>query len=1111
VRLPLRVPGVALVIAIGSASLAHGQTFQAQSLEPTGTQSLPKSARGEVSVIVKFQGDPMATYAGGIPGFPGTSAAVTGTRRLDPTSPAARAYEAWLALKEQNFEQAVRGRIAGARVVHRFRKILGGVTVVLPADRVKEIAALPGVEAVYPDVLLTLDTNRSVEFIGAPALWNKVGGEGKAGEGVIVGIIDSGIWPEHPSLADTGYPEPPAKWTGTACQFGSAKPGDAPFTCNNKLIGASRHMTTFDTFGPPPLPGEFFTARDNNGHGSHVATTAAGNADVPAPTGNRVTGVAPRAHVAAYKVCFTNAMNGQGQCFTSDSAAAVEQAIEDGVDVLNFSVGGGANPYTDVVSLAFLDAYAAGIFVAAAAGNSGPAANTTDHREPWVTTVAATTTDKGFGGSASLSAGGGAALTVTGASATVNLSSAAPVVLARTVEDGVMGGGPACMGIAEDESEALCCNPFPAGSLAGKVAVCKRGTNARVSKSFNVAAGGAVGMILYNVDPTINSINPDVHAVPSVHIDVAQGTSLLAFLGANPAASATIAGGSNDFTGQGDVMADFSSRGGPGQTLGISKPDVGAPGVNILAGNTNRPAFPDTPAGQLFQIISGTSMASPHVAGAGALLRQLHPDWTPGQIKSALMMTATTENTVKEDGTTPTTPFDIGSGRIDLTRAGKPGLTISETAENFILLQNNLFTANYPSLYVPVLAGKAVVERTLKSVDSRTRQWKIDVDAPPDVRILTSHQVTLRRGQERDIVIFVDASQVPLGETRHASLQFKGGHGHDDVDLVFPITVVRRQGDVTLNKVCEPLVFPKGGTTTCTIDATNTTFEDQSVSIFDLVPFELDVNSISGGFRLGNLVLFNGTLTAAVPPQVSIDPGDSPAGYLPLAPLGVPKQPGIGDETIVNFNTPPFVFAGTTYTRLGVVSNGYLVVGGGAAADVQFLNQNLPNPARPNNVLAPFWTDLNPGMTGPSDGIRVATLSDGVNTWLVVDYQNVPNFTMGTGANSFQVWIGLNGVEDISYTYGPVTMGDGELLTVGAENLFGNSGENFYFNGTGMLPNSTTQLRVTGTAPQPGETHRITFTARGRRTGQWRNCAEMFSDAVFGVATSCVSGEVTKR
>jgi hypothetical protein len=355
-----------------------------------------------------------------------------------------RAYEAFLAGKESAFENAVRQRIPSARVVHRFRKIIGGVSVVLPSERVKELYGLPNVVAVYPDTLLPLDTDQSPAFIGAPALWEKVGGQEKAGEGVIVGIVDSGIWPEHPSVADNGMPEPPAKWTGTACFFGSAKEGDAPFTCNNKLIGAARHMTTFDTFGAGGatgfgLPGEFRTARDNNGHGSHTATTAVGNAGVLASTGSIVSGVAPRAHLAVYKVCFTVAVTGQGSCYTSDSAAAIEQAIEDGVDVINFSIGGGNSPYTEAVSLAFLDAYAAGVFVAASAGNDGPAAETVGHREPWVTTTAATTTTKSFFGHADLTASGGATASVSGISAGSEVGPA-PMVLAADFSDGVVGG-----------------------------------------------------------------------------------------------------------------------------------------------------------------------------------------------------------------------------------------------------------------------------------------------------------------------------------------------------------------------------------------------------------------------------------------------------------------------------------------------------------------------------------------------------------------------------------------------------------------------------------------------------------------------------------------------
>jgi subtilisin family serine protease len=1071
-------------------------------------------------VIVKLDAAPVSKYLGDVAGLEATSPEVTGERRVDADSPRARAYEAFLADKEGKFESAMHARLPRARLVHRFRQIIGGVSVVLPADQVKDLYSLPGVQAVYPDVLLSTDTDRSPEFIGAPTLWEQAGGQAHAGEGVIVGIVDTGIWPEHPSVADNGYPPPPAKWHGTTCQFGTT-PGntnDPSFACNNKLIGAARFMATFDAFGGAGgnLFNEFKSARDNNGHGSHTATTAAGNGGVTATTGSTVSGVAPRAHLAAYKVCFTLADGtNRASCYSSDSAAAIEQAIVDGVDVINFSIGGGANPYSDAVSLAFLDAYAAGVFVAAAGGNSGPGADTVDHREPWVTTAAASTTDKGFQGSAALTATG-ANLTVTGISSTSDLTTASPVVLSAT---------------APGYNNDLCQVPAPAHSLDGKVVACKRGVNARVAKSANVAAGGAVGMILYNVPGGAADLDADVHVVPSVHIDAAQGTTLAAFLAAHAGTTGTITGGAHDLSGQGDVTAAFSSRGGPGQTLGISKPDVAAPGVNILAANTPVLAEATLPQGQLFQIISGTSMASPHVAGAGALLRQLHPDWTPGQIKSALMMTASTENTVKEDGVTPTTPFDVGSGRIDLTVAGKPGLTISETAENYIALAGNLSQSNYPSLYVPVLAGRAVVQRTLKSVDARNRNWKITVEEPSDLDITVPHVVELRKGAQKTITIFVDASGVPVGQTRHAFLHFTSqgdgrddgdddhhrhhhgrNHDHDDdIELTFPITVVRKQGDVTLDKTCDPLTLAKGATTTCTVKFANTTFQDETATVFDLVPNELDVKSVTGASRLGNLVFFQGNVKGALPPQVGIQSGSSPAGgYLPLSLFGVPLVSGVGDETITNFNVPAFLFAGQTYTRIGVVSDGYVVVGGGTAADVNFLNQSLPNTAPPNNVLAAFWSDLNPATAPAGGGVRVSTLTDGVTTWIVVDFDRVPNFSSGAARNSFEVWIQVGAVQDITYAYGTVTSGDGNLLTVGAENFLGNRGANYYYNGTGTAVAAGTQLEVTAAPGAPGETKTITISAKGDKVGTWRNCAEMFAPSVFGEATSCVEGEVTK-
>jgi subtilisin family serine protease len=1113
---------VILGLAMGTtAAGAERAGLRAEGLEPERTMNAVKSPEGLVSVIVKFDADPIATYRGGVRGLAPTSPQVTRSR-IRRTEPSVQAYERFLTAKEQTFASALARAVPRARIVHRFRAVLGGVSVLVPRERVNDLSALPGVAAVYPDVLLPLDTDRSPEFIGAPALWAKLGGQGKAGRGVIVGIVDSGIWPESPSVQDDGgFPPPPARWTGTACEFGSATSGDASFTCNRKLIGARRMMSTFDNYGPAPLAGEFFTARDNNGHGSHTATTAAGNGNVEAefmgtPLGI-LSGVAPRAHLAVYKVCFTDSI-GNGSCYTSDSAAAIEQAILDGVDVINFSIGGGTNPYSDAVSLAFLDAYAAGVFVACSAGNSGPGAGTAGHLEPWTTTAAASTTDKLYYGSASLTSSGGAALELTGVSTYDGILPAAPIVLSSAAPYG----------------DDLCLNPAAAGTLTGKVVACKRGTNARVAKSANVAAGGAVGMILYNASAA-QSLNADIHFIPSVHVDSTQGAALVAFLAAQAAPQASLVG-TRLLTGTGDVVASFSSRGGPSLALGVGKPDIAAPGVDILAGYSGKLAVPVGPDGQIYNILSGTSMASPHVAGAAALLKQLHPSWGPGEIKSALMMTATDE-VVKEDGTTPATPFDVGSGRIDLTQAGSAGLLISETAEDFVSLRNNLWLANYPSLYVPVMPGKVAVPRHLVNALQKSSRWTTEVEAPSDVRIEVPHHIDFhRKGEDREIWILVDASQVPLGEVRHARVLFKpasyGLHANDgdcDMDsnhrgrggcgearpqpLSFPITIVRKQGGITLVKTCDDTQLKLWDVTQCTIQATNTTFEPAEVFVTDWMPRELWLGKVTGARRLGPFGLtFRGTLGPAEPPGVTVAPGSSPAGgYLPLSIFGIAPVAGVGDETMVNFNVPAFVFAGQTYSRIGVVSDGYVVVGGGTAADISPLNQNLPNPTAPNNVLAPFWTDLD-FTRGGALRVGILTETSGVNRWLVAEFEKVRVYTeTDITENSFQVWIGLNAVEDISYAYGDVGTGDSGFLTVGAENYLGNRGESYFYNGTGTAPAVGDELRVAGTPSAPGETHTITYDAKAVRRGSWVNCAELTTPAVFGITTSCVPGEVTKR
>jgi subtilisin family serine protease len=350
---------------------------------------------------------------------------------------------------------------------------------------------------------LEINTEESPQFIGAPTIWNQLGGQGSAGEGVIVGVIDTGIWPEHPSFSDpdpSGKPYAAPPGGPYACDFGNTgwNANDAPFTCNNKLIGAYEFMDTYKlAVGLDPL--EFDSARDSDGHGSHTSSTAAGNWGVAASILGTyfgdVSGVAPRAHIIMYRVCG----GATGSCYSSDSVAAIDQAILDGVDVLNFSIGGGETPYSDIVSLAFLSAYENGIFVAASAGNDGPGEDTVGHREPWVTTAAASTQSRTFLGDIHLVADNSDALHLQGVS--IGGSATGEVV------------------VGADYGNALCgsvegVNPFPAGTFTSdQIVVCARGITARVEKSWNVQQGGAGGMILYN--PSINSLNADNHFVPT--------------------------------------------------------------------------------------------------------------------------------------------------------------------------------------------------------------------------------------------------------------------------------------------------------------------------------------------------------------------------------------------------------------------------------------------------------------------------------------------------------------------------------------------------------------------------------------------------------------------
>ncbi|MFI5707039.1 S8 family serine peptidase [Kribbella sp. NPDC051620] len=1005
----------------------------------------------QVRVVVKLDYDSLAAYRGGLAGLPGTSPSVTG-KRLDPKSANATKYLKHVTAVEDTFLAAMRDKVPSARAGQKLRTVYGGMALSVQANKARDLLKLPGVAAVQQDNPQQLLTDSSGAFIGAPTIYNQLGGSANSGKGIIVGILDSGAWPEHPSFADPGnLPAPPATTDGTprVCDFGDnpLTPATDVYACNRKLIGGRPFLDTYNAV----IGGDVYpdSARDSNGHGTHTATTSAGGAVAHAnPLGidrGALLGIAPAASVSVYKVC------GAEGCFPSDSAAAVARAILDGVRVINFSISGGSDPYSDPVELAFLDAYAAGVFVAASAGNSGPGANTTDHRSPWVTTVAASTQSRTFRSTVTLT-GGGATATVSGASITAGIGTPAPVVLAS----------------APPYSNPTCSSPAPPGLFAGKIVACQF-SSGRVMKGFNVMQGGAVGMLMYNADPF--DVFTDNHWIPAVQLEKPDGDALLAFLAAHPGTTAKFTQGTKT-TWQGDVMTYFSSRGPGGDFL---KPDVTAPGLHILAGLTPTPESPaEGPPGNLYQAIAGTSMSSPHVAGAAALVFALHPSWTPGQVKSALETTGKT--TVKKpDRVTQADPFDMGGGRIDLTKAGDPGLTMDETAANYAASATdalNRIDLNLPSVNAPTMPGLITAERTVKNVTNQTLNFTATgtTVSGANITVLPS-SFQVKAGRTQKLTIVITAPDLPDGQYfGQVNLRQAGGSRA----LHLPVAFFRQEGIVPVDQTCTPSSIPLNtGASTCTVTVQNNSLQTTDVTALSTLSSQLRLNSVTGATKIGTQIATKtATLAGRQPDKPVIAPGEL-FGYLPLDAFGTTPTP-IGDEQALNFNVPAYQFAGQTYTRIGVTSDGYSVAGGTTSnEDVQFAPQTLPDPARPNNVLAPYWTDLD-GTGAP--GIYATTLTDGVATWIVIEWR--VNLFGTTSQRVFQQWIGVNGTEDITFAYPSPLPDPGPAygLTVGAENLEGTAGSQ-------IAGPPVTDYRITSTPGAPGGSMTYSMNIKGVQKG----------------------------
>ncbi|MCW4386069.1 S8 family serine peptidase [Salinibacterium sp. SYSU T00001] len=804
----LRLASTLAAVALVATSLVGGGTPAAAA--PPSNLGGTIGSSGQTAFtpgryIVTLADKPVATYDGGVRGFDATTPEKG--EQLNPKRQAVQEYDDYLVDTQREVAASV-----GAEIDASYTLATNGFSADLTVEQLAALSANKMVASLVPDELKQVtEVQRSTEFLGLEGengVWAATGGAETAGEGVVVGVLDTGIAPENPAFAGeplgtTAGPEPYregdaivyAKSDGGtfrgACETGEQFTAD---DCNTKVITARYFVAGFGAvnLGGTDL-GEYVSPRDGDGHGSHTASTAAGNLNTPANVAGQdfgtFSGVAPAAKIAAYKVCWTGpdpADTADDGCTTTDLLSAIDQAVADSVDVINFSIGGGSAQSTaEPTDLAFLGAAAAGIFVAASAGNAGPGATTLDNASPWITTVAASTIPNY---EATVELGNGEQFV--GASATVDRTEGAEPVsgpLAAASDLALPGAEQANLCLAGTLDPAL---------TAGKIVVCERGVSARVDKSAEVARAGGIGVVLVNVD--FSSTDLDTHIIPTVHLDADAHDAVLAYA-ATPDATATLLPG--NLTGvetPTPQVAGFSSR-GPIEVDGsdIIKPDITAPGVGILAATANPQDGEPT-----YAFLSGTSMSSPHIAGLAALYLGERPTATPAEIKSAFMTTA--YNTVDREGAPVTDPFTQGAGHVDPTEFFEPGLLyLNDTPDWLSYLEGAGYDVldpavepidpsdlNLASIGVGSLTGTETITRSVTSTQAGTFTAAINI---PGIQatVEPSTLTFAAAGETQTFTITVTRTDAPLDVFSTGFLTWTSGYTEVRSPIAIrPVTIV---------------------------------------------------------------------------------------------------------------------------------------------------------------------------------------------------------------------------------------------------------------------------------------------------------------------------------
>lgn len=613
-----------------------------------------------------------------------------------------------------------------AKIHHRYQTAFNGISVDLTEQEAEKLLELPQVLKVIRQVEYKLNTDVSPEQLGAETVWQGVNGTTMPakGEGVIMGIVDSGVNIDHPSFAAQGddgfvHTNPIGKYIGDCVE-------DATL-CNDKLIGVFHYdSVTANYGGVRPENGI-----DYNGHGSHVASTAAGNIlrdlpyysvgsgevsdGIPVEGTNipQMAGIAPHANIVSFQVCLP-----AGGCAPDAMLQAVEDAIENGIDVINMSIGPngeGPHPWSDALDMAFLAAHEAGTFVALSAGNSGSGSSTVGHMAPWTTIVANASHGRYFEKTLSVASDSVAPLDDIVGRGNISGSLSGDIVYAGDVDP------------TKNQCDFYSFQSFP--ELEGKVVMCDRGSFTLMDMAQNVASHGATGIIIRNTDGSSTQLHSLPFPIPGLMIDQASGNALKAWLDNEETPTVILSAGEKRVDlNAANVINASSSRGPNSRYPELMVPHIAAPGTDVYAAYADEQPFHASPAPSDYTFLTGTSMASPHIAGVAALITQVHPEWTPSEIQSAMMLTANSAMK-KEDGITAADIWDMGSGMVRADLAVESGLIMNVTKNEFLAadpaIDGDTTTLNMPLLVNANCEGSCSWTRTFTA--TKDADWTLSL------------------------------------------------------------------------------------------------------------------------------------------------------------------------------------------------------------------------------------------------------------------------------------------------------------------------------------------------------------------------------------------------